>query len=94
MRAHASIQLTRRCVRGWLLTETMKQFDSSVFDGPILGIISRVFDVRRDFLDRYFFSSSMFDDQFLQKLEFRLFVLKLYDFPSLGCCPAGGVDFE
>ena len=77
-----------------LLTETMKQFDSSVFDGPILGIISRVFDVRRYFLDKYCFSSSMFDHQFLQKLEFRLFVLKLYDFPSLGCCPAGGVDFE
>ena len=72
----------------------MKQFDSSVFDGPILGIISRVFDVRRDLLDSYFFSSSMFDDQFLQKLEFRLFVLKLYEFPFLGCCPAGGVDLE
>ena len=84
----------------------MKQFDSSVFDGPISGIItrvldgpswgfiSRVFDVRRDLLDKYFFSSSMFDDHFLQKLEFRLFILKLYDGPSLGCCPAGGVDFE
>ena len=66
-----------------LLTETMKQFNSSVFDGSILEIISRVFDVRRDFLDRYFFSSSMFDGQFLQKLEFRLFVLKFADFPSV-----------
>ena len=76
-----------------LLTETMKQFGSSVFDGPFFGIISQVFDVRQDLLDRYFFSSSVFDGQFLQKLEFRLCVLKLYDFPSLGCCPAGGVDF-
>ena len=77
-----------------ILTETMKQFDSSVFDGPILGIISRVFDVRRDLWDGCVFSSSMFDDQFLQKLKFRLFVLNLYVFPSLGQCPAGGVDFE
>ena len=48
----------------------MKQFDSSVFDDPVLGIISRVFDVRRDFLDRYFFGSSVFDDHFLQDLDF------------------------
>ena len=46
---------------GGVLTETMKQFDSSVFDGTILGIISRVFDVRRHFLDGYFVSSSMFE---------------------------------
>ena len=48
----------------------MKQFDSSVFDDPVLGIISRVFDVRRDFLDRYFSGSSVFDDHFLQDLDF------------------------
>ena len=47
-----------------LLTETMKQFDSSVFDGPILGIISRVFDVRRHFLDGYVFHSPMFEFDF------------------------------
>ena len=77
-----------------LLTETMKQFNSSVFDGSILEIISRVFDVRRDLLDKYFVSSSMFDDKFVPRLEFRLFVLKLYDFASLRCCLAGGVDLE
>ena len=72
-----------------ILTKTMKQFDSSVFDDSILGIISRVFDVRRDFLDRYFFGSSVFDDHFLQKFKFRLCVLKLYDFPFLFVLPCG-----
>ena len=42
----------------------MKQFDSSVFDDPILGIISRVFDVRRHLFDAYVFSSSMFEFDF------------------------------
>ena len=43
------------------LPETMEQFGCSVFESPIWGIISRVFDVRRDFSARYFFGSSMFD---------------------------------
>ena len=77
-----------------VLSETMKQFDSSVFDGPILGIISRVFDVRRDFVGQVFFQQFDVRRPIFTKLEFRLFVLKLYDFPSLGCCPAGGVDFD
>ena len=33
----------------FVLTKTMKQFSCSVFDGPVSGIISRVFDVRRAF---------------------------------------------
>ena len=37
-----------------ILPETLKQFGCSLFDGPFLRIISRVFDVRRDFLTRYF----------------------------------------
>ena len=39
----------------------MKQFDCSVFKGPISGINSRVFDVRRRLLAGDFFGTSMFD---------------------------------
>ena len=56
----------------------MKQFDCSVFDGPILGIISRVFDVRRDFLAGHFSASSMFDIRF-DKLGIYFFRCSMFD---------------
>ena len=46
-----------------ILPETMKPFGCSVFDGPFLEILSRMFDVRRDFLVGYFFGSSIFDQE-------------------------------
>ena len=52
-------------VLSYILPETMKQFGCSVFDGPFVGIISRVFDARLDFLARYFFGSSIFDQKYL-----------------------------
>ena len=51
--------------QGSILPETMKQFGCSVFNGPFLGIISRVFDVPRDFLAGYFLGSSIFDQKYL-----------------------------
>ena len=53
-----------RAVLAIILPETMEQFGCSVFDGQFLGIISRVFDVRRDFLAGYFFGSSIFDQKY------------------------------
>ena len=41
--------------------ETMKHLDCSVFGGPTLGIVSRVFDNREGFLSGYFSGKSMFD---------------------------------
>ena len=54
--------------------ETMKQSGCSVFDGPFLGIIFRVCDVRQDFVAGYFFGSSIFDQMFfIFCLEFDIF---------------------
>ena len=60
----------------------MEQFDSSVFDGPILGMIYGVFDVRRHFMD------GIFVEQFGVRIRF----LEIHDFQCLECCPAGAVD--
>ena len=53
LRAQPSSQQSNRGENTFahLLTKTRKQFDCSVFDGPISGIVSQVFDVRRDFSD-------------------------------------------
>ena len=68
----------------FILPETMKQFGCSVCDGPIWGIISRVFDVRRDFLAGYLFGSSIFDQKYLILLS-QVRFSSVFNFKIHGC---------
>ena len=78
----------------------MKQFDCSVFDEPIWGIIFGVFEVRRTILAGYFFASSMFGIRFDNSgnyfsccsISTKDFLVDLSNFNNFRL--TGGLDFE